>query len=70
MWRLKKQRIAFQDLFLNPVTKLGMEGAIRDSSARQASELNPIRKLIRKEESVNGLKPPQQKRGIIFSSSK
>lgn len=49
-WRFKKQRIAFKELKTNPVSLLGMKGAIEDSVARQNKSLEPIRNQIREEE--------------------
>lgn len=69
-WRLKNQRIAFTNLVTNPVVLFGVQGAIDKTVENQKKELRPIRKLIKREESVDNLKPPTKSHLTIFSSSK
>ncbi len=69
-WRLKRQRIGFQNLVTNPVILYGIQGAIDKTVEDQKTDLKPIKKRIRLEESVKGLKPPAKTTWVIFSSSK
>lgn len=69
-WRLKKQRIHFTNLVTNPVVLYGIQEAIDQTVEEQKKELKPIKDRIRKEESVNRLRPPTKLTQIIFSSSK
>lgn len=69
-WRLKKQRLTFSGIVTNLVTLYGTDGAIQMTKTKQEHELGPIKKLIRREESVNGLKPPKKISFTVFSSSK